>query len=56
MKKTAKVLRNPYSAPAWETPNRLPNIKCTVEFTYFLEAGSLKKMAVCAQSTCLPTK
>ncbi len=30
MKKSAKVLRNHYSAPVWETPNRPPNIKYIV--------------------------
>jgi hypothetical protein len=30
MKKSAKVLRNPYSAPIWETPNRPTNTKCIV--------------------------
>jgi hypothetical protein len=30
MKKSAKVLRNSYSAPVWKTPNRPQNIKCIV--------------------------
>jgi hypothetical protein len=30
MKKSAKVVRNPYAAPVWKTPNRHPNIKCIV--------------------------
>jgi hypothetical protein len=32
MKKSAKVMRNLYSAPVWETPNNLPNIKCSHAF------------------------
>jgi hypothetical protein len=43
-KKSAKMLRNPYSAPVSETPNRTPNIKYIVPAFH-------GKVAVCAHTT-----
>jgi hypothetical protein len=51
MKKPAKVLRNPYSAPVWKATNRHPNIN--VLFPHFLET---EKMPVCALTFRLPKK
>jgi hypothetical protein len=53
MKKFAKVLRNPYSVPVWETPNRPPDKKIVPAF---LQTGLLIKMEVCAHTTRLPKK
>jgi hypothetical protein len=35
IKKSAKVLQKPSPAPAWQTPNRPPNIKCIVIISCF---------------------
>jgi hypothetical protein len=52
VKKSAKVLRSPFSPPVWETPSK----QKMFEFPHFLETVSLKKMAVCAHTTRLPKK
>jgi hypothetical protein len=46
MKKPPSVLHNPYSAPVWETTNRLPNIKLLVPAffgdQFIIKAGGLR--------------
>jgi hypothetical protein len=49
MIKSGKMLRNPYSSPFLETPNRPPNIKCIVP-AFFGNLFGLKKMAVGAHT------